>query len=181
MPDRYKKIQPKLKPLPFIIIGIIIVTIVLLVIFLRDTPKQAFYKEYTAHGARHLDEDHVFKEISYKTFNKKLGKNEKMLVYFGSPTCPVCVEEVPLYNKEFKTESLNMKEYFDYIYYIDDRKLKSNQIDEITDKYFYSPEDSLFLYFEDGEVAADRYMFMSGQSAQGNIYLFLKEVKNQQK
>lgn len=181
MPDRYKKIQPKLKPLPFIIIGIIIVTIVLLVIFLRDTPKQAFYKDYTGHGAHQLDEDHVFKEISYKTFNKKLAKNEKMLVYFGSPVCQACVQEVPIYDKVFKEENLSMEEYFDYIYYIDTRKLKNNQIKDITNKYSYSAEKPLFLYFEEGELLVDRHQITSGQSAQGNIYLFLKEVKNKQK
>lgn len=181
MPNRYKKIQPKLKPLPFIIIGIIIVAVVLLVLFLRDTPQQAFYKEYTGHGAYQLEEDHVFKEINFKTFNKKLEEEETMLVYFGKPTCQACVQEVPLYDKEFKASDINLSSHFKNIYYIDAGSLKQNQLETIIDEYFYAEDEPLFLYFESGEVVLDRYMFMSASTTQGNIHLFLKEVKNKQK
>ncbi len=181
MPDRYKKIQPKLKPLPFIIIGVVLVAVIVLVLVLRETPKEKFYNEYTAYGAKELEKKHVFKEISYKTLKKKIDKEEKLLVYIGAPTCRACIEEVPLYDKEFTAEDLNIGEYLDCIYYVDTRKLSSSQTEEITNEYFYSPEQPLFLYFAEGELAIDRYMFTSSQTTQGNIHLFLKEVLYQLK
>lgn len=185
MPKRYKKIQPKLKPLPFIIIGIIIVAIVLLVVFLRDTPQQTFHKKYVANGAYDLDKDHVYKEISYKTLNKKIKDEEEMLVYFGKYDCQECVREVSLYNEEFKSEDLNLGEYFDYIYFINVAKLSKKEVEEIVKKYNYTEESPLFTYIKDGKVEFDRfdYEFSGGEGnpgIRGEIYKFLRKVKQQQ-
>lgn len=183
MPDRYKKIQPKLKPLPFVIIGVIIVAIVLLVVFLKDTPKEKFYKEYYSYGAYDLKEDHVFKEINFKTFNKKLNANEKMLVYFGVQTCQSCVTEVPIYNKEFNSEELSLGKNFKNIYYVNTSKLKEKDLNKLVTKYGYSATSPLFLYFEEGEVLLNRSSFTgtSNTTTQGQIYSFLKAVKQKQK
>lgn len=185
MPKRYKKIQPKLKPLPFIIIGIVIIAVVLLVVFLRDTPQQTFHKNYVANGVYDLDKDHVYKEISYKTLNKKVKDEEKMLVYFGEYDCEECVPEVSIYNDEFKSEDLNLGEYFDYIYFINVAKLSSKQIEEIVEKFNYIEEYPLFTYIKDGKVQFDRFddEFIGEESnpgARGEIYKFLRKVKQQQ-
>lgn len=166
-----KKIQPKLKPLPFIIIGVVIVAVVAMILLLKDSPQEAFYKEYTNHGAYQLAEKHVYKEISYKEFNKKLKAEEKMIVYFGTPTCQSCVEEVPVLNTEFN--EMGLDENFKNIYYIDVRKLKDKQLEVVQSDYYYTEEEPLILYFEDGEVKIDRYFF-------GSLYAFVQQVKGRQ-
>ncbi len=185
MPKRYKKIQPKLRPLPFIIIGVIIVAVVLLVVFLQDTPQERFHKNYVANGVYDLDKDHVFKEISYKTLNKKIKDEEKMLVYFGKYNCEECVIEVSLYNKEFKSEDLNLGEYFSHIYFINVAKLSTKQVQEIIKEYKYMEDYPLLTYIAEGKVQFDRFddEFLSGDSnpgPQGEIYKFLLKVKQKQ-
>lgn len=181
MPNRYKKTQPKITPLPFIIIGVILVVTILLVIFLRDTPQEKFYKQYVGYGAADLAEDHVFKEISFKSFNKKLKDGEEMLVYIGKVDCQVCVTEVPLYDKEFKSDDLKMGDHFKNIYYLNVGKLKEKEIEKLIGDYYYNEQEPLFLYFSEGEVVIDRYMFGDNPSAtlQGEIYNFLKAVKQE--
>lgn len=179
MPERYKKIQPKLKPLPFIIIGVVIVVITAFVLILKDSPSEAFHREYTGYGAINLEKDHSFKEIKYKTFKKKLEEGENMIVFFGMPISHMSVLEVPFYDAEFKADDLNLEKYFDHIYYVDVRRVNKKQRKELVEVYFYDQDedDPLLLYFKDGELKADRHAINIHPTDRGNIYEFFKAVK----
>lgn len=183
MPDRYKKIQRKLKPLPFIIIGVIAIAITVFVLLMKDTPQQKFYKEYYSHGVVELNKDHVFKEINYKTFYKKIKAKENMLVYFGEPTCPECLQEVDYYDVEFK--EVGLEENFKYIYYINVKKLKDKEEEKMFEDFYLPFEITpIFVYFEDGEIVLTRNDsdFNTDYSdLQGQVYKFLLAVKRKQK
>lgn len=182
MPDRYKKIQRKLKPLPFIIMGVIAIAIAVFVVLLKDTPQEKFYKEFRAYGVRELEKDHVFKEISVKTFYKKIKAEEKMLVFFGEPACPECQQEVSYYDLEFK--DLELGEYFDNIYYINTSKIKPKDEARIEEDFQIPLEITpIFLYFENGEIVLTRnnFEFMPEHAdLRGQVYLFLRAVKRKQ-
>lgn len=179
MSNRYKKIERKLKPLPFIIIGVIALAIAVFVVLMKDSPQERFYKEFRAFGVTQLAEDHVFKEINYKTLMKKVKAEEDMLVFFGDPSCTECQQEVHAYDIEFK--ELNLKEKYDYIYYVNASKLKEREEKKIEKDLFLSLEVTpMFVYFEKGEIVLNRAssQYMTEHSRiQGQVYKFLLEVK----
>lgn len=175
----YNKVQPQLKPLPFIIIGAIIVGIIVVALLLRQTPKEKFYKSYTSLGAK-LEKNHSFKEISLKEMKAKIEKNEPVLMYFGSINCQHCINEVGYYDQYFK--ELDIKETLKVIYYVDASKIlkqtdlidyfKANLIVDLST----SPQ---LILFDKGVVIIKRADYKQDDvQTQGQIYNFYKGVAN---
>ncbi len=181
MSRRYKKIQPKLKPLPFIIIGAVLITFVLLLVFLRDTPQQKFAKQYNSAGAE-VASDHVFKEISFKTFEKKISNKEKFIIYLGYPSCGPCVEEVKYYDLEFKDKKL--EDSLKNIYYLNVQKLTPTQHEKLMVTYGIDVQTVPHLYYyEKGtiKISRDDEVFIEiGSKAPGQIKAFYEAVKVRQ-
>ncbi len=178
MSNKYSRLKPKIKPLPFIILGAVLVVVAVLAIVLQPNKKNLFYENYKYSD---IPKDHIFKEITFKQLKSKQAKNEKMLVYFGYPQCTNCIEEVKYYNIEFFNE--NMDEYFDSIYYVDLTKLKSKDFQKLAEDYGISgnPETGQFnaflIYFEEGEIKVNRNSFTGGKIASNikNFYIKVKE------
>ena len=106
MAKYYNKLQPKLKPWPFIVIGAILLAFVLLVVLLTPSKHERFYNTYTTNGAD-ITKEHPFVEISYKTLMKKIDSEEKLIVYFGYASCKDCLSEIKYYENEFITQGVN--------------------------------------------------------------------------
>ncbi len=181
MAKRYKKLQPKLKPLPFIVMGAILAVFILLIVFLRDTPQQRLEKQFNSVGAD-LASDHVLEEVKLSVVLGKIEKNEKIVVFFGTPTCSVCVQEVGFYNSEFKEAGL--KEKLQKIYYVNVTKLTENQTDKFFEDYGVDLTTTPnLLYFENDEVSLsrnDEQFNLEGTKTRGQIHSFFIGVYNKQ-
>lgn len=172
MSNKYSKLKPKIKPLPFIILGLVLVLILVLVLVLRPNPKKTFFNDYE--GAN-IPENHIFEEVSYKTLNKK-AKNETMLVYIGFPNLNFN-KEVEYYYLEFYNQGLD--EYFDKIYYLNLAKLKGNEFEAVIQKYEAAFDGQQWkptlIYITEGEVTLNRSDYLSEGVATA-IRNFYKDV-----
>lgn len=66
-----------------------------------------------------MDDNHVFKEITFAQSNELLQKEEFTgIIYYGFPTCPWCVEAVPVMNEVAEDYDLS-------IYYVNKRSQES--------------------------------------------------------
>ncbi|HHT39399.1 MAG TPA: hypothetical protein GX001_02870, partial [Acholeplasmataceae bacterium] len=86
MANKYSRLKPKIKPLPFIIMGIIVVVIAVFIIVLKPNPKKQFYQDYNIKRVAE-DEGYLFEEVTVKALKKKNNKEEKMIVYIGYSDC----------------------------------------------------------------------------------------------
>lgn len=168
----------KITPWLYVVVGAIVLVVALMVGFLKPTPAETFYNVYTGNGALHLAEDHVYKEISFRKFMKMVDQ-EDMLVFIGEPTCGECLQEVHLYDLEFKEAELG--EHFDYIYYLNVNKIKDKQEEEFSERFHIDFEITPWLlYFEDGEIKESRYDMKFDTpliEIQGIVYKFYNQVK----
>ncbi len=177
MANKYSKLKPKIKPLPFIILGAVIVAITIFAIVLRPNKKNSFYESYKSAD---IPKNHIFKEITLKELAKKQADKEKMLVYIGYPGCSNCVNEVKYYYIEFFNEGLD--EYFESIYYIDLTKIKQKDFEKIAELYGVTANqetgqfNAFLFYFEEGEIKVNRNSYNSGRVGT-NIRNFYKKVK----
>ncbi len=176
MSNKYSRLKPKIKPLPFIILGAVIVAVVILAIVLRPNKENTFYENYKYAD---IPKEHIFEAV--KQLAKKQNKKENMLVYFGYPQCSNCMEEVKYYYIEFFNQE--MDQHFEKIYYIDLTKLKQKDFENVAENYGVAgnPETGQFnaflFYFEEGEIKVNRNSFTSGKIASNikNFYLKIKE------
>ncbi|MCK9493760.1 MAG: hypothetical protein M0Q00_05280 [Acholeplasmataceae bacterium] len=181
MAKYYNKLQPKLKPWPFVVIGAILLAFVLLVVLLTPSKHERFYNVYTTNGAE-ITKDHPFVEISYKTLMKKIDSEEKLLVYFGYASCQVCLSEIKYYESELTTQEVN--EFITSIYYVDVTKLSSAQLTEFNTAHLIDLSDSPDLvYFENKVVLLERADYTSSDTtvpAAQQIRNFYKAIKDKQ-
>lgn len=180
MAKRYKKLQPKLRPLPFIIMGVIIVVFVVFLIMMTPSAKKRFETAYNARGAN-LPKDHVFVEISYKDFEKKVEAKENFVVYIGYPDCQGCIGEVNYYDTYFKSE---LNDSIQSIYYLNATKLKDEQVKVFqTSLHLEEFKTPQLLYYHEGSFLYSRndsaYTSVSTK-AQGQIQAFFQAVYQKQ-
>ncbi len=181
MAKYYNKLQPKLKPWPFIVIGAILLAFVLLVVLLTPSKHERFYNIYTQNGAE-ITKEHPFVEISYKTLMKKIDSEEKLIVYFGYASCTNCLSEIKYYENEFITQGVN--EFITSIYYVDVTKLSSAQLTAFNTAHQVDLSDSPDLvYFEKKVVVLERSDYTSSDPtvpAAQQIRNFYKAIKDKQ-
>lgn len=66
-----------------------------------------------------MGEDHVFKEITFAQSNELLNKKEFTgIIYYGYPSCPWCIEAVPVMNEVANNHNLT-------IYYVNKKSQES--------------------------------------------------------
>ncbi len=176
MANKYSRLKPKIQPIPFVVLGAIVILIAVLVVVLKPDSKKGFYESYKQSD---IPEDHVFEEISLKQLNKKIAKNEKLLVYFGYPGCTNCISEVKYYQIEFYNQGMDEK--FSKIYYINLAKLKEKEFETLVELFNIQATESGFkaelFYFNEGELVISRGTYTSGNFA-SQIVSFYKAVKN---
>lgn len=181
MAKKYRKIQPKLKPLPFVIMGVIIVLFIVFLVLMTPTAKQKISNTYNSRGAD-LPKDHVFVEMNYKTYEKKLKDKENFVVYIGHPDCQACISEIKYYDTYFKDAGLtdNLKT----IYYLNSTKLTAQQAKDLATRL--SAEElktPQLLYYHNGALTFNRsdakYSEFS-EKAPGQIKQFLLDVAGKQ-
>lgn len=180
MANRYKKLQPKLKPLPFIIMGVIIVLFVVFLIIMTPTAKQRIANDYNARGAE-IPKDHVFVEISYKEYEKKRDNKENFVLYIGALDCQSCITEIKYYDMYFKSEGL--EDSLKNVYYINSKKLSEKQIETLQtliQKEFATPQ---LMYFHQGSMLytkSDLKYTEQTDKIPGQVQLFYKDVLEKQ-
>jgi hypothetical protein len=150
MAKYYNKLQPKLKPWPFIVIGAILLAFVLLMVILTPSKQERFYTAYTQSGAE-ITKDHPFVEVSYQDLMKKVNAGEKLVVFFGFPTCQVCITEIKYYESELKTQGVD--EYISTIYYVNAQKLTEVQQTQFKETHNVDLADSPDLIYFENKVA----------------------------
>lgn len=91
--SKYQKVTVK----PTVIAAVVGFFVVLIVLILALTPSA----ESTLASDYNLSKDHDFEVTSINKLNKKIDKEEDFILIVGSPTCSVCVEGMPHYNRYF--------------------------------------------------------------------------------
>jgi len=181
MAKYYNKLQPKLKPWPFIVIGAILLAFVLLVVLLTPSKQERFYNAYTQSGAE-ITKDHPFVELSYKELGKKIENEEKLIVYFGNTSCQVCLSEIKYYESEFVSQEVDG--FITSIYYVNTIKLTEADKTAFKTAYQVDLADSPDLvYFENKVVVYERSDYNSSDPtvpAAQQIRNFYKAIKDKQ-
>ncbi|MCK9233970.1 MAG: hypothetical protein RBS76_01835 [Acholeplasmatales bacterium] len=178
MANKYSRLKPKIKPLPFIIMGIIVVVIAVFIIVLKPNPKKQFYQDYNIKRVAE-DEGYLFEEVTVKALKKKNNKEEKMIVYIGYSDCGNCQAEVKYYYKEFYKQNLN--EDFKKIYYLNLRKVKDKDFQELANLGVTFDEQQqqinpFLIYYEEGQVK-ERHEGLGGEGFAAKIQTFYERVK----
>ena len=181
MAKRYRKIQPKLKPLPFVIMGVIIVLFIVFLVLMTPTAQQRITTAYNSRGAG-LEKDHVFVEINYKTYEKKLQNKESFVLYIGHPDCQACIGEMKYYDTYFKNAKLD--ENVKTIYYLNSTKLTADQATALAKALSAEElETPQLLYYHNGAITFNRsdtkYSEYS-EKAPGQIQRFFLDVAGKQ-
>lgn len=80
--NKYSKLKPKVSPLTYIIVGVILVGLLLTIIFSVSTPKEKFNSRFG------LEKDNNYQLIKLKKLEDKIEKGEKLLVVVGFKSNP---------------------------------------------------------------------------------------------
>ncbi len=180
MTNKYSKLKPKIKPLPLIIIGVVIVVFIVAIILLRPSGSKKIQNAFNNVGAD-LPNDHVFVEISYKTMNKKISNKENFLVFIGQPYDQGSPQEVKYYDSYFKSENVDDK--LKAIYYLNASKLSEEETQVLATQLFMSEglQTPQLIYYHEGKLLYTRndgaYTSVSTK-ALGQIQAFFQAVYN---
>lgn len=179
MAKKYSRLQPKLRPLPFVIMGVVIVAFVVFLILLTPTAKQRFLNAYNNSGAD-LPKNHVFVDIEYNDIVKKLNNKENFVLYIGSPSCQTCVSEVKYYDQYFKES--NLSESLDNIYYFSATSFAKHAEDFYAKTGIEVESTPQVFYFHQGNITFKRSdsQFQGSGTAAGEIKQFFQAIENKQ-
>lgn len=174
MKKSYKNPKVTVKPLNFIIVGLVITIFVALIILLQPNDQKKIYKAYSSAGSTNLVEDHVFKTISVNDLIKKIDSKEPVVFYFGYTGCAYCVSEIGYYDLEFKNAGL--QDSLKYIYYLEATKVSDSNITKLQTKYSIELNATPKVYFfNEGAKVSDRASENSGSTA-AQIRAFFSKI-----
>lgn len=172
----YARPQHTVKPLTVIIVVGVIFVFATLIAVLIPSDKEKIFTAYTNAGSPNLQENHVFETISPNNLAKVIESDVPVMVYFGTPTCGVCVTEIGFYDIEFKAQGL--KESIGVIYYVNTSTVTAAQLTSLQSKFQFSFQGTPELYFLDnGAIVEKRADFTTSTSA-AQIRAFMIEVAN---
>lgn len=151
----YGRPQHRVSPLTVIIVvGIVFIFAALIAVSL-PSDKAKIYNAYEA--SPNLQKDHVFETISVNNLIKVIDNKGPVMVYFGSPACSVCVQEIGYYDIEFKNQ--NVDEHLKVIYYVQ-APLTEAQTQLLTSKYQMTLTGTPELYLlNNGAIVSKRADF----------------------
>lgn len=170
----YARPQHKVKPLTIIIVVGILFLFAALIAVLIPSDKEKIYKAYTSAGSPNLQQDHVFESISASKLIKVIKSEEPIIVFFGNPSCSVCVTEIGYYDIQF--QSYGLKESIKQIYYVDTNTLSAKMIKELQDTYKFKLEATPELYYvNNGAIVLNR-ADVTGDTQVAQIKEFMRLV-----
>jgi thiol-disulfide isomerase/thioredoxin len=102
--------------------------------------------------------DHVFKLLDLEDIDAMAEQEGKMIVYFGSPICPSCVQLVPELDRLAKVSGVETV-YYVYLEYTSDTAQEFAE----TGKYDYVGTP-LVVLFEDGEYSYSNFSYRNPDS-----------------
>lgn len=172
----YARPQYKVKPAVIVIVSAIVFLFAALIVIIQPTDQEKIYKAYNTAGSPNLVKDHVFESISASKLTKLIENGDPIIVFFGDPSCSVCVSEIGWYDQEFKDAGLVSK--LSVIYYVKSSTMTESSKQALRDKFGMeltaTPE---VYYLNDGEIVSKRKDFTTGTMA-AQIKAFFTFVKN---
>ncbi len=115
--DKYSKVEPQISK--GVIIGIVSFVVVMLALLILSTPnnQQKVYNAYKPYvTSTYFTKDHPFYMLSTKELNRKIDKDDVVILYIGNEQCPACVQSIGAFQRYFNSEGMN--EHVTYVYYI---------------------------------------------------------------
>jgi len=170
----YARPQHKVKPLTVIIIVGVIFVFATLIAVLIPSDKEKIFTAYSNAGSPNLQEDHVFESISASNLAKVIESDEPVMVYFGTPTCPVCVNEIGFYDIEFKAAGL--KESIGVIYYVNTTTVTAAQLTSLQSKFQFAFQGTPELYYLNNGAIVEKRADFTESTAAAQIRAFMTEV-----
>ena len=86
--NKYSKLKPKVSPLTYIIVGVVLVGLLLTIILSISTPKERFNSRFG------LDKDNNYQLIKLKKLENRIENGEELVVVIGfksNPTGPIAL------------------------------------------------------------------------------------------
>lgn len=162
MKKSYKNPKVTVKPLNFVIVGLVVAIFVAVILLLQPNDQEKIYKSYKTAGTTNLVEDHVFKTINAKDLIKLIDSGKPVVFYFGYTGCGACVAEVGYYDVEFKAAGLESA--LKNIYYLNTSKMSQANITKLETKYSIELKSTpQLMYFNDGAKVTSRQDNTTGQ------------------
>lgn len=172
----YARPQHKVKPLTVIIVVGVIFIFATLIAVLIPSDRDKIYTAYKNAGSPNIQQTHVFESISASNLAKVIESDKPVMVYFGTPTCPVCVNEIGFYDIEFKDKGL--KETIGVIYYVNTATVTQAQLTSLQSKFQFSFQGTPELYFLDNGAIVEKRADFTSQTPAAQIRAFMVEVAN---
>ncbi|MCU0104989.1 hypothetical protein N7603_04895 [Acholeplasma vituli] len=171
----YARPQYKVKPAVIIIVAAIVFLFAAVIVLLQPTDQQRIYNAYDV-GNSTIKKDHVFESISASKLAKLIEKGDPIVVFFGDPSCSVCVSEIGWYDQEFKDAGLVSE--LSVIYYVKFGSMTEASKQTLRDKFGMALTETPEVYYlNEGEIVSKRKDFTTGTMA-GQIKAFFTLVKN---
>lgn len=172
----YARPQYKVKPAVMIIVAAIVFIFAALIVIIQPTDQEKIFKAYDKVGAIDLAEKHVFESIGASNLIKLIDTGKPIVVYFGTPSCSVCVTEIGWYDKEFVFAGLSSE--LNVIYYVNTGSLTQSSIKKLQDKYGMTLTGTPEVYYlNEGEIVKTRKEYTTG-TTQLQIKNFFTFIKN---
>lgn len=173
----YARPQYKVKPAVIIIVAVIVFIFSALIVIIQPTDQEKIYNAYNAAGSPNIKKENVFETISTDKLIRVIETGAPVVVYFGTPTCTVCVSEIGWYDIEFESAGLNQE--VEVIYYLKSDGISASNVAKLQNKYGMTltgtPE---VYYFNEGEVVLKRADFNNqAQTMQLQIKNFFQAIK----
>lgn len=80
--NKYSKVKPKVSPLTYVIVGVVLVGLILTIILSISTPKERFNSRFG------LDKENNYQLIKLKKLENRIDKGEELVVIIGFKSNP---------------------------------------------------------------------------------------------
>lgn len=174
----YARPQYKVKPAIIIIVAVIVFIFSALIVIIQPTDQEKIYNAYHTAGSPNITRENVFESISVSKLIKVIDSDEPVVVFFGTPTCQACVNEIGWYNIEFESEGLN--DSLGVIYYVNTAGLSQDNIAKLQNKYGMNLTTTPEVYYlNGGEIVSKRADFNNqSQTMQLQIKNFFQGISD---
>lgn len=173
----YARPQYKVKPAVIIIVAVIVFIFSALIVIIQPTDQEKIYNAYSDKGSPNIQRENVFETISTDKLIRVIETGVPVVVYFGTPTCTVCVSEIGWYDIEFTSAGLDTS--VEVIYYLKSDGISDSNKAKLQNKYGMTltgtPE---VYYFNNGDIVLKRADFNNqAQTMQLQIKNFFQAIK----
>ncbi len=185
MAKHYNQVTPKVPREVLIGIGVVLIVVLSLLLLTFRSNEQRIYDIYEEVGAE-LSAEHPFYEVTFngslfnESLESRIASGDLVILYIGSPQCPVCVQTIGTVSDYFYSEGVDA--YVDQILYYQDfvggaaSRDRNAFLEAYSDITRTTPQIIAFL---DGEIIARYQAPSEGVTIERQVKTFFTTVLDQ--